>query len=42
MLAQTNLESQFMAVTEASDSLYFSLEMQAIVAESILAYVTYL
>jgi hypothetical protein len=42
MLAQTNLESQSMAATEALDSHCFSLEMQAIVAESILAYVIYL
>ena len=42
MLAQTHLESQFMAATEASDSLDFSPEMHAIFAESILAYVTLL
>jgi len=42
MLAQTNLESQSMAATEASDSPCFSLEMQIIVAASILAYVIYL
>jgi hypothetical protein len=42
MLAQTNLESQSMAATEASDSPCFSLEMQIIVAACILAYVIYL
>jgi hypothetical protein len=42
MLAQTNLESQSMAATEASDSPCFSLEMQAFIAEGILAYVIYL
>ena len=42
MLAQTNLESQFMAATKASGSPRFSLEMQAIAVEIILTYVIYL
>jgi len=42
MLAQTNLESQSMAATEASDFTCFSLEMQIIVTASILACVIYL
>jgi hypothetical protein len=42
MLAQTNPESQSIAAREASDGPCFPFEMQAIVAEIILAHVIYL